>query len=174
MRRDTSTDRGVLTDSKYIFTITEATIYPLRGDTGPCQNRTPSNRQFLMFKFVCISVERTSFISQKFVALCHYLSPRNHANNEDSVTYIRLHTLYDRRHNLNVVFPITVHVCIKHFLSLLEIRGFGVLDRTFRDFSLFRVTCNNCRSARWVSAANIVYRYTDMSTYWENQLHILR
>jgi hypothetical protein len=65
-----------------------------------------------------------------------------------------------RRHRLDALFLNQVYFGLKFCPSVLEIVGLRVPAQYIRDLTLFNVcsSCQNCPSARYASAANVVCR----------------
>jgi hypothetical protein len=73
-----------------------------------------------------------------------------------------LQTLHIRRRHFDAVFLINVFSGTKQCQSVLETVGIRVPTRNIRNFNTFSCSLSHCPSARCVSAANAVCKYTDI------------
>ena len=71
---------------------------------------------------------------------------------------LQLHTLHCSWLHMDAVFFISVYSGLNCFLCFLDTTAMRVLPRNFRNLSLFTATCNNSLSARYVPAANLVFK----------------
>jgi hypothetical protein len=102
-------------------------------------------------------------IQLKFIAPCQYLFfIYVCVTYEGFLTFLKLHTLYNRRLTLDALFYISVYLGWKCCLSLLDTSGIRVPAFNFRNSCLFTATCHNYPSAECISAASHVCKDVDI------------
>jgi hypothetical protein len=106
--------------------------------------------------------KRLERVQRKFAALCQNRFLQDVEYRYDTLLEkLNLQTLHIRRRHLDAAFLINVFRGTKYCPSVLETVGIRVPTRNIRNFTMFNCSSNHCPSARRVSAANAVCKFTD-------------
>jgi hypothetical protein len=102
-------------------------------------------------------------VPRKYAALCHKRIFQDVKCHYDNILQkLNFRTLHIRRRHFDALFLTYVFSGTKYCPFILETVGIRVPIRNIRNFTTFSCSFSQCLSAKCVSAANAVYKSTDI------------